>query len=325
MVEVDGSTQYHPPIFHSNSHFSTIYPAVFRPKTIQDPISERISTPDQDFLDLDWYRNYSKKLVIISHGLEGNSKRAYVVGMAKAFFQNGFDVLAWNYRGCSGEMNLTARFYHSGATDDLNTVILHAQNVSQYQTISLIGFSLGGNLTLKYLGEDYPSTKSIHKSVAISVPLDLDSSSYQLSKWQNWAYSKRFLKSLIKKVEEKGKTMEIPNLHRLKSISSLREFDEWITGPLHGFKNAVDYYTQCSSIYFLSRIKTSTLIISALNDPFLSKKCFPENVKGGFVNLLYPTFGGHVGFALFNERELYWSEIQALKFVMGSETDHIRP
>src|SRR5690606_12770756 len=112
-----------------------------------------IATPDEDFLDLDWLENKSDKLVIISHGLEGNSTRPYVKGMAKALHDKGFNVLAWNFRGCSGEINRQLRFYHSGATDDLHTVVMHASGKSRYKEVFLVGFSLGGNLTLKYLGE----------------------------------------------------------------------------------------------------------------------------------------------------------------------------
>ena len=306
------------PLFHR--HLETIYPALFRRVEIFAPHQERIPTPDNDFLDLDWYKLGSGKLVIISHGLEGNSKRAYVLGMAKVFLGAGFDVLAWNYRGCSAEMNLAKRFYHSGATDDLDTIVIHAAKRQAYKSINLIGFSLGGNLTLKYLGEGFSSSSGISKSVAISVPLNLDSSSEALARGDNWLYVRRFLTSLKKKVKEKGGRIEIPNIERLGSIKTLRDFDDLITGPLHGFRNADDYYRQCSSLYFLPKIKTPTLIINARNDPFLGEDCFPESNMGNPLQFLYPAFGGHVGFTLFNERKLFWSEIKALEFITRSET-----
>ena len=142
---------YTPPALLFNRHLETIYPSLIRKVDFRSPVRERITTPDDDFLDLDWYKQGSSRCVIISHGLEGNTQRSYMVGMAKAFFQAGYDVLAWNYRGCSGEVNRQLRFYHSGATDDLHTVVMHA--VPHYESLYLIGFSLGGNLTLKYLGE----------------------------------------------------------------------------------------------------------------------------------------------------------------------------
>lgn len=131
----------------------TIYPALFRKVQLPPYKRERILTPDGDFLDLDWIKKDSSKLVIISHGLEGNSQRAYIKGMVRAFTSQGFDALAWNYRGCSEQTNLQRRFYHSGATDDLDYIVQHAIS-KNYKQIYMIGFSLGGNLTLKYLGEE---------------------------------------------------------------------------------------------------------------------------------------------------------------------------
>jgi len=311
------TAEYTRPLSLFNKHIETIYPAIFRRIKNLSPVSERIHTPDNDFLDLDWYLSNSKKLVILSHGLEGNARRGYVIGMAKAFTEAGYDALAWNFRGCSGEMNLTQGFYHSGATADLHTVVEHVLKKARYESVSLIGFSLGGNLTLKYLGEKYSSIPSIESAVAISVPLDLNSSCTTLSGLVNWPYSFRFLRSLKAKVKAKGKMMPIPNLNRLDSITNLRQFDDYITGPLHGFADALDYYKQCSSKYFINHIKTPTLVINAQNDPFLSEDCYPENVPGHPVQFQYPAHGGHVGFTLFNEKNLYWSEIQALQFING--------
>lgn len=306
-------TDYHHPGILFNKHLETIYPALFRRIDIVDPIPERISTPDQDFLDLNWFKQNSRKVVILSHGLEGNFKRAYILGMAKAFFGREYDVLTWNYRGCGSEMNLKPRFYHSGATDDLDTVVQHAIN-AKYASINLIGFSLGGNITLKYLGENHDSIGTISKAVAISVPLNLDTSCDVIAKTENWLYSFRFLKSLKYKVRTKAQSHSLPNIDKLDSIGSIREFDEWITGPLHGFKDAKDYYEKCSAIRFLPNIKTSTLIVNALNDPFLSDDCFPQ-VANSNIRCLYPVHGGHVGFTLFNKKNLYWSEMMALRHI----------
>ncbi len=310
--------EYTRPILLFNRHLETIYPALLRHVIISPARAERIPTPDGDFLDLDWYDSNSDKLIIISHGLEGNSKRAYMLGMAKAFFSSGFDALAWNYRGCSGEMNFAPRFYHSGATEDLDTVVRHAMKQSKYKSINLIGFSLGGNLTLKYLGEEHLSVGAINKAVVFSVPLDLDSSCMALSRMENWLYVRRFLKSLKSKIKQKRRWMDIDMLIHLNSISTLREFDDHITGPLHGFKNALDYYSQCSSKNFIQQIKTFTLVINARNDPFLSPDCFPENFGNPCIQFHYPQHGGHVGFTLFNEKNLYWSEIRALEFISGA-------
>lgn len=306
---------YKAPALLAGSHLETIYPALFRKVNGIAYERERITTPDHDFLDLDWLKQGATKLVIISHGLEGNSDRAYVRGMARIFYQHGYDALAWNYRGCSGEINRKVRFYHSGATDDLDFIVRHAASFG-YTEINLVGFSLGGNLTLKYLGEKSDTLHStIHKSVAFSVPLNLKTSCDKISMRSNWIYSQRFLKSLKKKVAEKASVFSEIDPAPLARITSLLEFDDVYTAPLHGFKNALDYYEQSSSLRFLHRIKRPTLIVNAKNDPFLSPECYPTESQFPHLTFEYPTRGGHVGFALFSENGLYWSELRALHFI----------
>ncbi|MEJ2004154.1 MAG: alpha/beta fold hydrolase [Cyclobacteriaceae bacterium] len=318
---------YTAPNFYISPHLETIIPALFRRVANVHYERERISTPDGDFLDLDWLTaaGNSTHLVIISHGLEGDSRRPYVKGMARAFSKAGFDVLAWNFRGCSGEMNLKPRFYHSGATDDLHTVISHARNEHDYRNITLIGFSLGGNLTLKYLGERklFPEITS---SVVFSVPLQLHSSCLKISRPENFIYARRFINSLKAKIRMKERS--IPgsmDLEPLDSIRTLIQFDDTYTAPLHGFRDAVDYYTRCSSLFYLDDIEIPTLIVNARNDPFLSDECFPVNQLSGHSSITFktPRQGGHVGFTSFNSSGLFWSEQQALHFVQNQTAARI--
>ncbi len=308
-------SSYQPPFFLFNAHLETIYPALLRRVPLQAYTRERIATPDQDFLDLDWVKQDAGRLVIISHGLEGNSQRSYIKGMARMCLANNFDVLTWNYRGCSEEMNRELRFYHSGATDDVGVVVNHAIACG-YTNITLIGFSLGGNLTLKYIGEQQPP-KEVKKAVAFSVPLDLHSSCIQISRPSNRIYSERFLKSLKKKIITKAAFRKELDIKGIDAIASLIEFDDQFTAPIHGFKNAVDYYTQSSSLQFLTRITIPTLIINAQNDPFLSKDCYPAAALHDhpFAKFESPAYGGHVGFAQFNKNGLYWSEERAMEFI----------
>lgn len=305
---------YSPPKILFNRHLETIYPALLRKVEMLPPQRERILTPDDDFLDLDWYKQGASRCVIMCHGLEGNSSRAYMVGMAKAFFSKGFDVVSWNYRGCSGEINRQLRFYHSGATDDLQTVIHHT--AKQYGVIFLIGFSLGGNITLKYLGEENVHA-AVKKAVTFSVPINLHTSCLEISKPGNWIYTKRFLISLTNKVRSKAALRKDLSIEKLGRIKSLLEFDDHYTGPLHGFQDAIDYYTKCSSLHFIENIKVPTLVVNALNDPFLSKDCYPAERFLGHpsVTFEFPARGGHVGFASFDRKGLYWSEMRALSFV----------
>lgn len=236
--------------------------------------------------------------------------------MAKAFYDKKFDVLTWNYRGCSGEINKSLGFYHSGATHDLATVIDHVVSLG-YAEINLIGFSLGGNLTLKYLGEDRIRPDQLSKAVAFSVPLDLHTSCVKISQPSNWIYSQRFLRSLRKKVIGKANIMKQLDATPLSKVKTLHEFDDLFTGPIHGFKNALDYYTQSSSLRFLANISIPTLVINAKNDPFLSPECYPHDLLKNhpFVKFESPDEGGHVGFSQFSKNGLYWSEERALEFL----------
>lgn len=308
---------YQAPFWLPNGHLQTIYPSVFRKVEGVHFVRERIDTPDGDFLDLDWtIAGNHNPLIILSHGLEGDSTRQYIMGMVKNFSQHNFNCLAWNFRSCSGEMNKTVRFYHSGATDDLDVVIRHAI-AKGYQQIYLVGFSLGGNLTLKYLGEQGEKLSvKIKKAVTFSVPLHLSSSSQTIG----WLYTKRFNASLKKKILEKAKLFPVQiQTSNISKIKTLKDFDDCYTSQLHGFKDAEDYYERNSSLYFLDKIAIQTLIINAQNDPFLSKACFPfEKIKYlEKVHFQAPKMGGHCGFYQADYQGILWSEQQALAWIMS--------
>ena len=310
------SSTYQRPKYLFNGHLETVYPAIFRKLELIPTQKERIETHDGDFLEIDWHQRGNSKLVVISHGLEGNSSRAYILGMAKEALNNGFDVLAWNYRGCGEELNRKAIFYHSGATYDLDTIIQHASQ--QYEEIFLIGFSLGGNLTLKYLGEKRKRTPKIKKGVAISVPLDLGSSCDQISKTAFGLYTKRFLKTLRQKVEKKAKLFPAEfDLAKFSTIQTLRDFDDTFTGPLHGFGDAEEYYQTNSSLQFLSGISIPTLVLNAKNDPFLSPSCYPIELANKLdqVYFEFPKHGGHVGFMSADSEKRLYSESRAVEFI----------
>jgi uncharacterized protein len=316
-----------PSFFPKSGHFQTILASIGRKIPVPTYIEKhRINTPDGDFLELDFHKtnqtnenqiHISKNLVIISHGLEGNSHRAYILGMARAFRNAKRDVLCWNYRSCGSEMNHKRRFYHLGATDDLQTVIKYALSEG-YESVDLIGFSAGGNLTLKYLGEQVTEiTDKVKRAIVFSVPCDLSAGAIQMQKWQNRVYEHYFLRTLAKKVRLKALTIpDLCDLQPLNTIKHIQEFDEYYTAPLHGFKGAEDYYKKCSSLFFLNEIKTPTLIVNALNDPFLAPTCFPIELarKSEYVFLETPTEGGHCGFVSYGD--LWWSEKRALEFII---------
>lgn len=308
---------FHPPWLMGNGHIQTIFPVIFRRVNDLDYTRERIPTPDQDFLDLDWSCIGSRRLAVVSHGLEGNTTRTYVKGMVRALNQGGWDALAWNYRGCSGEPNRQLRSYHNGATDDLALVIDHAAQKGGYDEIALVGFSLGGNLSLVHLGRDRVHPR-VSRAVVFSVPCHLEASAGVLARPSNKLYMARFLRLLHKKIREKMAVLpgalDDEGYDRIKTF---REFDDRYTAPIHGFKNARDYWAKCSSLQFIPSIRVPTLIINARNDPFLPAECFPEAAAGSNprVTLKTPASGGHVGFMHFNRENIYWSEQQAVAFL----------
>jgi predicted alpha/beta-fold hydrolase len=312
---------YRAPLWLPDGHTQSIYPALFRKIPLTHSHSERMELPDGDFLDVDWHMRsealYEKPLLIVSHGLEGSSRRHYVTGLIRAMPE--VNALAWNYRSCSGDPNRNLRFYHSGATDDLDFVIQQAV-ARGVKDIYLAGFSLGGNLSLKWLGENAKkASQFVRKAVAFSVPLHLSSSSQQLARRENRLYTHRFLQTLLEKVTEKSARypMDItPSM--LTSIRSLYDFDNVITGPLHGFKDAEDYYERNSSLYFLANIQVPTLIVNAKNDPFLSQECLPEQIDSDFVQIELPDSGGHCGFYPRNYRGQTWAEQRAAAWFNGN-------
>lgn len=308
---------YNKPTFFSGEHIETIIPSLFRKVKLTPTEKERITTPDNDFLDIDWHKVGSNSLVIISHGLEGSSNSQYVLGLAKYFNKNNIDALGWNYRGCSNEINTTTKFYHSGATYDLETIVLHVLNRG-YSKIILAGFSLGGNLTLKYLGEAPLYHKEILAAVTFSVPFDLSAGSDEIAKPKNIMYANRFLRRLKRKLRAKHTILgdKFP-LNGVNKIKDLRTFDDIFTGPLHGFKNANDYYSKSSSLFFLENIKTPTLIVNAINDPFLPNACYPTEKLKDHKHIWFetPFHGGHVGFMPAAKDGSYWSERRALEFI----------
>ncbi|QHV95706.1 YheT family hydrolase [Spirosoma endbachense] len=343
-------SSYQPPARLWNGHLQTIIPSLFRKVTVSYD-RERIETPDDDFLDMDWAfsvnsqqsaasrestqsatgvssRQPANCLVILSHGLEGNSTSQYLAGMVRHLTQHGFDCLAWHYRSCSGELNRQQRFYHIGETGDLHFIIQYALSKG-YQTICLMGFSAGGNVTLKYLGEQGATIHpAIRKAVVFSVPVDLMGSARRLEQWDSLVYNYRFNRTLKRKVLQKAAVMPgVFSTDVISKVRTIREFDNLFTAPQNGFRDVTDYYTRSSSLQFIPTIAIPTLIVNAKNDPFLSPECFPEELARELpaVWMEFPEQGGHCGFpSLANGiNGTYWSEERAVKFL--TETHTIQP
>lgn len=311
------SSSYVPPVLFTNPHLQTIYPALFRQTWGVSYKRERIETPDDDFLDLDWSFVSSKRLAILSHGLEGHSGHSYMLGMVKALNQRGISALSWNLRGCSGELNRKEHFYHMGLSDDLETVVNHVK--SNFDEIYLIGFSLGGNLTLKYLGqcvEHVPS--NIRSAVAFSAPVVLKACASQVTAHQNWVYFRKFMWTIEQKINAKSTYLSVPSsIAKIGKIKSFRELDDIFTAPLFGFENAEELWADSSSVKYLDKIRVPTLLITAADDPLLTPECHPIKIAkhSDYFHFEMPKHGGHVGFVSFNRQNEYWSETRALEFI----------
>lgn len=310
---------YRPPAWLRGGHAQTIHPALFRHPPYVTRIAERIELADGDFLDLEWSGRHRPKLAILSHGLEASARTCYMQGMAGALIRRGWDVLAWNFRGCGIEPNRLLRMYHSGATEDLDAVVRHALANHPARTLDLIGFSLGGNLTLKYLGENPSSLPAeLHRAVAFSVPCDLASSSAALARRSNSIYMGRFLRTMRAKLRSKDRMFPGKlDLTGLSQVRTFQAFDDRYTAPIHGFADAADYWARCSSRPFLAAIRHPTLLVNAANDPFLAPACYPsaEAAESECFHFESPVEGGHVGFPAGGSDGEYWSESRAAEFL----------
>ena len=318
MPYLQKSSYTNPPFYQFNGHLQTIIPA-FRKVKGTTFRRERISTPDNDFLDLDWIENNSNRLVVLTHGFEGNSLRPYMLGMAKIFSQNKWDVLSWNCRSCSGEINLAFKMYNHGNIDDIERVINHAVSFKKYDEIVLVGFSMGGNITLKYASlKAHPSVKKV---IAFSAPLDMKSSTELLGEKHNWLYRLNFEKKLQPKLFEKialfpDKLTQTDITHKDWNNQLHTYFCK-----INGYSDLEDFYSNGSALNFIPQLEIPALIVQAKNDPLLSPECFPYDLANEHPNihLETPIDGGHCGFPLAGDKKYSWAEHRALDFLTAKK------
>ena len=318
-MTVTGPPGYDPPAFLRNAQIQTVLPALFRRVGGGRFERQRIATADGDFIDLDWSRIGSNCVAIVCHGLESSSQEAYMRGMIRAMNRRRWDAVALNFRGCSGEPNRLFRSYHSGETGDLAAVVEKIWESDEYRSVVLIGFSIGGNVVLKYLGEHGQSGALLPDgAAALSVPCDLKASADQMARTANGFYMRRFLRKMIRKVAHKSDLPGVSiDLEKLRRVADFKAFDDLYTAPAHGFRDAHDYWRQCSSRPYIPRIRVPTLLINARDDPFLAASCFPyaEAKANSCVEFEAPEYGGHVGFITLNRRGEYWHETRVVDFL----------
>lgn len=309
-----------PPRYLYNGHLQTVIPSMMRkvPGLVYE--RERLTLSDGDFVDLDWVDGGNDRLVILTHGLEGDSQRHYIRGTARLFGQHGYDALAWNCRSCSGEMNREFRLYNHGEIGDFGEVIDHALRTKPYREVVLVGYSMGGNITLKYLGVHGKNAPDvIRRAVAVSAPTDLLASAKLLDLPGNRFYRNRFMKKLTLKMSQKA--TQFPgrlNMAQLKDVTVWEDFDNFFSAPVNGYRDAQDFYEQASAINFMPGIKIPVLLLNAQNDPILSPECSAIGLAEKMPNLYVetPWLGGHVGFVVPRDPFTY-SERRALAFVSG--------
>ena len=319
--------EFKPAWWLNHAHLQTLYPALLR-KTPQPPLlRERLITPDNDFIDIDYCGTGAQPLVILLHGLTGSSQSSYIKGLQRALLQQGFRSATLNFRGCSGEYNRLARCYHSGETEDIQFLYQTLRQREPTTPMAVIGFSLGGNVLLKWLGEQ-GSQLDLFAAVAVSVPLVLSACANKLDKGFSKFYRANLLRELKhyvlakqRHLEKLGATQEADKLKQLGDLSTIQSFwqyDDRVVAPLHGFHNVHDYYQRSSSRQFLKAITVPTLLIQSRDDPFMTSDVLPHaDELSPVVQLEITQGGGHVGFVsgLNPFNPVYWLEQRILTFL----------
>ncbi|OQK16347.1 alpha/beta hydrolase [Methyloprofundus sedimenti] len=312
----------------NNAHLQTLYPALFRKLPNSLLKRERLITADDDFIDIDFCGEGDQPLVILLHGLTGSSQSIYIKGLQQALLAQGLRSAALNFRGCSGEYNHSSRCYHSGETGDIDFLYRTLRAREPDLPMAAVGFSLGGNVLLKWLGEQ-GSGVQLFAATAVSVPLVLSACASKLDS----GFSKLYRASLLRELKEYvhlkqqhleslGKTEEAKILRQvgdLDKITSFWQYDDRVIAKLYDFANVEDYYQRSSSRQFLQSIRIPTLLIQAQDDPFMTPAVIPDITELSSCVFLETTpAGGHVGFISGHNpfRPEYWLEQRIPEFLL---------
>lgn len=317
---------YSPAWWVRGGHLQTLWGKLFRRQPAAPTVLERWDTPDGDFLEV--HRLVAKPSaprVLLLHGLEGSIRSHYAQGLLNEAARRGWGADLLIFRSCGSELNRTRRFYHSGETTDVAFVLERISHEFPLASLGMVGVSLGGNVLLKFLGErgkDLPN--ALRGAATISVPFDLARSSKRINRGFSRLYQRFFLGSLRRKAAEKAKRFpDLAPVEKIASLRTLEDFDNLITGPLHGFANAQEYYTRSSSLPFLQAIKLKTLLISAVDDPMLPPEVLDEvreiAAKNRALEIDFVQKGGHAGFITGSVpwRPFYYAEYRVGEFLAG--------
>ncbi len=316
------SSDFKPAWWLRNPHAQTLWAARARRRPQVQTYRERLELPDGDFLDLDFTPNKSGPLVLVLHGLQGSIESPYAAGILRILSDNNYRAVLMHFRSCSGELNRLSRLYHSGETEDPLYVIKLLRQRFPNTPIAAIGYSLGGNVLLKLLGEQANSI--LDAAVAISVPMLLNHCADRLNTGFSRLYQRHLLNSMLDITRRKRALLPELDFKTVDRCKSLWEFDNEVTAKLHGFQNVHDYYKRCSSRQFLSNIKVPTLIVHAKDDPFTTSEVIPnENQLSPAVRLELSSRGGHVGFVggRWPWKAHYWLEQRIIHYLNNTLKD----
>lgn len=299
-------------------HVQTLWPYFVRRPPAVPLRRERIELADGDFIDLDWLITDARgPIVLILHGLEGSSNSKYALGMLHAIAARGWRAAVMHFRGCSGEPNRLSRSYHSGETQDIAEMVDYLKRREPQAELAVVGYSLGGNVLLKWLGEIRGEAR-ISAAAAVSVPFVLAESAARMACGFSQVYQRGLVQRLKRSIGIKQRRMTLPVRTDLSGIRSFRDFDEHVTAPLHGFAGADDYYARASSRQYLKHIAVPTLLVHSRDDPFMTPAAIPQRQElSAAVELELSEHGGHVGFVAgrWPWRARYWLEQRIPEFL----------
>ncbi len=313
--------RFRPPWWLRSPHVQTLWPFLFRRRATTALAREQLELPDGDFLDLRCSRKRRGKIVLVIHGLEGSIRSHYAGALLNKLEQAGYRPVFMHFRGCGGRSNRLPRAYHSGDTADIAAVVAYIAERWGEPVFAAIGFSLGANALLKWLGETGAACP-LQKAVAVSVPFRLQDAASRLNRGFSVCYRHYLLGSLKASYRKKFRKRESPLSVDLKTIKTLWQYDEAITAPLHGFEGADDYYRRSSCRPFLKHVRIPACIIHALDDPFMSPQTAPTAAElAPSIQLHLTAHGGHVGFVdwRFPLRFEYWHENVIEQFLAGDD------
>jgi hypothetical protein len=311
------NSEFEPAWWLPSAHLQTLWPAFFRKRQSLKLSHERLELIDGDFLDLCWSQRSEGAYVLLVHGLEGSINSPYASGLFSVLESKGYRPVFMHFRGCSGEHNRLDRAYHSGDTADIATVVEHISAKTGNPLFAAVGYSLGANALLKWLGQT-GSNNTLNRAIAVSIPFTLSDTVDRLDRGWSRLYREYLLGKLRKKTIDKFSNRESPIGVDVNKLKSFWDYDEHVTAALHGFDSAQDYYTKSSCRQYLQSIRIPTQIIHALDDPFMFEHTAPKQEElSASVSYSLVKHGGHVGFVTgkLPWRAKYWHEQKICEFL----------